>query len=111
MPPLSLPSDLVERFRADLLRLVPDDTPLAVAVSGGPDSLALLLLAAAARPGRVRAATVDHGLRAEAAAEAAHVAAICAALGIPHRTLAVTLGPGASVQARARETRYFALGG
>ena len=48
---------------------------LAVAVSGGPDSLALMLLAdtwARARGGRVLAQTVDHGLRPEAAAEAHH---------------------------------------
>ena len=59
------PPDLVSRFRSDLEAVAgPDPGPLAVAVSGGPDSLALLLLAHAAFPGRVEAATVDHGLRA-----------------------------------------------
>ncbi len=80
-------------------------------MSGGPDSLALLLLAAAARPGAVRAATVDHGLRAESAAEAAMVASCCDELGVPHDVLTVTVGAGASLQAQAREARYAALGG
>jgi tRNA(Ile)-lysidine synthase len=80
-----------------------------VAISGGPDSLALLRLAAAARPGRVRAATVDHGLRKGSVAEAAMVAELCGALAVPHDTLTVTVGDGASLQAQAREARYAAL--
>ncbi|WCT71909.1 tRNA lysidine(34) synthetase TilS [Sphingomonas naphthae] len=88
-----------------------DGRKLALAVSGGPDSLALLLLAAHAFPGRVIAATVDHGLRAEAATEATAVAAICAGLAVPHITLSVTVAPGASVQAAARRARYAALEG
>ncbi|MCF8511340.1 MAG: tRNA lysidine(34) synthetase TilS [Rhodobacteraceae bacterium] len=58
-----------------------------VAVSGGGDSMALLQLFHHAFPGRVCAATVDHGLRAHSAAEAAGVAAFCAAQGISHSTL------------------------
>lgn len=79
-----------------------------MAVSGGPDSLALLLLAAAALPGRVAAASVDHGLRAEAAGEAAMVARVCAGLGVPHAVLPVTL-PRGNMQDRARTARYAAL--
>jgi tRNA(Ile)-lysidine synthase len=79
---------------------------LGLAVSGGPDSLALLLIASAEEP--VRAATVDHGLRPEARAEAEHVAAICATRGIPHDILALDLPPGAN-QAEARAARYDAL--
>ena len=79
-----------------------------MAVSGGPDSLALLLLAQAAFPGRVLAATVDHGLRPESAMEAAFVADICAARGIAHTTLKVEVGPG-NLQDAAREARYGAL--
>ena len=64
---------------------------LLIAVSGGPDSTALLLMAAewAARrgPARIEAATVDHGLRPESAAEAKGVAALCRRLGLAHRTL------------------------
>jgi tRNA(Ile)-lysidine synthase len=56
----------------------------------------------------VFAATVDHGLRPEAAAEAAMVARLCADLAIPHETLAVAVEPG-NLQVRAREARYAAL--
>jgi tRNA(Ile)-lysidine synthase len=88
-----------------------DAARLAIAVSGGPDSLALLGLAVAAFPGRVTALTVDHGLRAESAAEAAGVAAQCAARGIPHHVLRWDDGaPGPGVQAAARTARYRLLG-
>ena len=88
-----------------------DAAQVALAVSGGPDSLALLLLAHAAFPGRVTAATVDHRIRPEAAAEAAAVAAICAMLGVPHAVLPVTVARAASIQAAARGARYAALEG
>ena len=77
-------------------------------MSGGPDSLALLLLAAEALPRRIEAATVDHGLRPEGADEARDVAQVCAALGVPHEVLAVTVEPG-NVQSEARTARYAAL--
>ena len=103
---------LIERFAADLAALWPavsaEGSWLGLAVSGGPDSLALLLLAARAIPGAVAAATVDHGLRPEGAAEAAAVARICASLDVPHRTIAVTVEPG-NVQSEARAARYRAL--
>ena len=63
---------------------------IAVAVSGGADSMALLLLAsdwASARGGVVTAITVDHGLRKESAYEAAQVGESCASYGIKHHTL------------------------
>lgn len=82
---------------------------LGVAVSGGPDSTALLLLAAAAWPGRVEAATIDHGLRAESAREAEDVARLCEQLGVPHATLPVSLEAG-NIQDAARRARYAALG-
>jgi tRNA(Ile)-lysidine synthase len=106
---------LTERFAAGLAALWPEGrdaggtAKLALAVSGGPDSLALLLLAAAALPGRVAAATVDHGLRAESAGEAAMVAAVCADQGIPHETLPMVVPPG-NLQSEARSGRYAALG-
>jgi tRNA(Ile)-lysidine synthase len=93
------------------LDLLAPDGRIGLAVSGGPDSLALLLLAARAQSERVEAATVDHGLRAESAREAAEVAAICKDLGVPHTILQVEVGAGASLQARARAARYSALGG
>ncbi|MGN6499127.1 MAG: tRNA lysidine(34) synthetase TilS [Tsuneonella sp.] len=80
-----------------------------MAVSGGPDSLALLLLVRAACPGQVHAATVDHGMRPESADEARAVAALCGELAVPHATLTVTLAPG-NLQDRARAARYAALG-
>ena len=88
----------------------PRNAPVGLAVSGGPDSLALLLLEVRAAPGPVMAATVDHGLRRESAAEAAAVAALCAAHGIAHTTLSLELPAGPAVQARARAARYAALG-
>jgi len=79
--------------------------PLAVAVSGGADSVALLLLVA--EHFDVTALTVDHGLRAAAATEVAQVAALCAARGIKHHTF-VWEGekPSGNIQAEAREARY-----
>ena len=104
------PADSVERFRLDLEALAGPGGDFAVAVSGGPDSLALLLLAHAAFSGRVRAATVDHRLRPGSAAEAEAVARLCAERGIPHHILAVTVErAGAGLQAAAREARYRAL--
>jgi tRNA(Ile)-lysidine synthase len=99
-----------ERFAADLTRVAGEGGTLALAVSGGPDSMALLILAAAARPGRVMAATVDHRLRPESADEASMVARECAAIGVSHATL-VPDSPiaGASLQARARDVRYQLL--
>ena len=107
---------LVERFRADLERLAPAPTGaarLGIAVSGGSDSLALLLLADAAYPDSVAAATVDHGLRAEAADEARWVERICRERGIEHETLRPDRGFSANaianLQARARAIRYHCL--
>lgn len=77
---------------AGLLRAFFDTPPqsLGVAVSGGGDSTALLvLLDDWRREGgpALAAATVDHGLRPEAATEAAQVASLCARLGVPHETI------------------------
>jgi tRNA(Ile)-lysidine synthase len=112
MPVAAPDAALLARFRRDLAAVAGDAEPLAVAVSGGPDSLALLLLAAAARPGAIRAATVDHGLRPESADEAASVAPLCAKLGVPHMILTVSVPAGpAGPQAEARTARYAALAG
>ncbi len=115
MPPASAPApnvtpDLPALIGAALGRPLPADARIAIAVSGGPDSLGLLALAAAALPGRITALTVDHGLRAEAAAEAAGVAAQCAARGLPHVVLRRSGPPlAANVQAQARAARYALL--
>ena len=89
---------------------MPADGRLGVAVSGGPDSLALVLLAHGAMPGRIVAATVDHGLRAESVVEAALVSKFCQSLGVPHAVLKVEVALG-NVQAMARSARYAALAG
>jgi tRNA(Ile)-lysidine synthase len=86
---------------------------LGVAVSGGSDSTALLILLADwARDAGIalHAATVDHGLRPEAADEARAVAALCARLGVPHATLAWGGKPDGNVQDAARRARYRLLG-
>ena len=99
----------IDRFRRDVEALGGGSERLGLAVSGGPDSLALLLLAYAALAGRIEAATVDHGLRAESAGEAALVACVCASIGVPHAILSGRPDTGASVQARARTLRYDLL--
>jgi tRNA(Ile)-lysidine synthase len=68
----------------------------------------LLLLASAACPGHVVATTVDHGLRPEAAEEAASVGEICGALGVPHAILTGTM-PEGNLQEGARTLRYALL--
>ncbi|MDP1026788.1 tRNA lysidine(34) synthetase TilS [Sphingomonas sp. KR1UV-12] len=84
---------------------------LALAISGGPDSMAMLALATAAFPGRVIAATFDHGLRPASATEAAMVADWCASRAISHATLRPDQPlPASNVQAAARSARYAALG-
>jgi tRNA(Ile)-lysidine synthase len=91
-----------------------DAKALLIAVSGGPDSTALLLMAAewAKRRGktRIEAATVDHGLRPESANEATAVGEICARLGVDHRVLKWKgAKPTSRLQERAREARYRLL--
>jgi tRNA(Ile)-lysidine synthase len=86
-----------------------------LAVSGGPDSTALLLLAARWAKGLKRApklvaVTVDHGLRKEAAAEAAAVRRLARSLNVPHRTLRWRGDkPKTGLQEAARLARYGLL--
>ena len=96
------------RFAAALERLLPEGGRIGLAVSGGPDSLAMLLLAHAALPGRFEVATVDHGLRKESAAEAEFVQGLCDAFGALHATLRVKVAEG-NLQDEARTARYAAL--
>ena len=83
---------------------------LAVAVSGGSDSMALALLAhawAKARGGQVTAITIDHGLRAGSDREAAQVDTWMRARGIDHEVLPWTgPKPATGRQRRARDARY-----
>src|SRR5436309_6390871 len=102
----------------DAKRLFADwkDAPaLLLAVSGGPDSIAMMWLAArwrrALRNGpRLVAVTVDHGLRAAAAREAREVKRLADSLGLPHRTLRWTgAKPKTGLPAAARDARYRLL--
>lgn len=87
------------------------DEVIAAGVSGGADSLALVLrLKEAGR--EVVALTVDHGLRPESAAEAAYVATVMKKFGIEHHILTWTeKKPSAAIEAAAREARYRLLCG
>src|SRR5213082_72360 len=86
-----------------------------LAVSGGPDSIALMWLAARwrralARGPRLVAITVDHGLRAEAAREAREVKRLARSLDLPHRTLRWNgAKPKTGLPAAARAARYRLL--
>jgi tRNA(Ile)-lysidine synthase len=88
---------------------------IVLAVSGGPDSIALMWLAARWRRGLRRgpkliAVTVDHGLRPEAAREARDVKRLANTLDLPHRTLRWTeTKPNTGLPAAAREARYRLL--
>lgn len=100
---------LADRLVAAVRALVGADADcarFAVAVSGGPDSMALLALAAAAFAGRIAAVTVDHRLRAASADEAAMVADWCAAHGIDHAILTPAAPPLGNLQSWARTQRY-----
>jgi tRNA(Ile)-lysidine synthase len=107
----ALPEEPLDRFNRALMAMAKDEEMIGVAVSGGPDSLALLLLASAARPGKVEAATVDHGLRDGSREEAEMVAALCKTLGVPHEILTVEWEerPDSAIQQRARIRRYKEL--
>jgi len=88
---------------------------IVLAVSGGPDSVALMWLAARWRRGlkkgpRLIAVTVDHGLRPEAAREAREVKHLAARLNLEHRTLRWRgAKPKTGLPAAAREARYALL--
>jgi tRNA(Ile)-lysidine synthase len=85
---------------------------IAVAVSGGSDSMALLRLAEQWSQHRIKISvlTVDHGLRPEAAAEAAKVAEWCAPLNLEHHMLRWEgTKPKTGLQAKARAARYDLL--
>ncbi len=107
----------VDRFGKDL-ELIDDldpgllAQPGGVAVSGGPDSMALMWLMFQAKHGGFRVASVDHGLRAESAHEVRKVADEAQALGIPHDIWTIDWpdgSPKASLQDEARKVRYRAL--
>lgn len=99
-------------FAALMAPLGPFPDLIAVGCSGGPDSLALTRLTDAWARGRgasVLALIVEHGLRAESAAEAAALAEGLATVGIAARILPLGLPSGSGLQERARRARRAAL--
>ncbi len=101
---------LQDQFAARMGALLGPKFPsnLALAVSGGGDSMAMLALAhewARHMGVRLWVVTVDHGLRQESAEEAAMVAAECAALGHPHATLRWHWDGQGNLQDEARRAR------
>ena len=104
----------VEELRAQFERLL--NEPVALAVSGGADSMALMHLVAEwsrMRPGALpplAIVTVDHGLRPQSADEAAFVAREAGRLGLAHSTLVWTDDkPQSGIQDQARKARYRML--
>lgn len=99
--------------REPLFSILNNATGILAAVSGGPDSMAMMHLLARWAPEHrppVFVATVDHGLRPEAAEEAALVGREAASLGLPHRILVWTgEKPKTGLQEAAREVRYRLL--
>jgi tRNA(Ile)-lysidine synthase len=95
---------------------VPDDASIVLAVSGGPDSTALLHGAARLVADRVRhwqltVAHLDHGMRDDSAADAAHVGDVAAALGMPYRetrtdVAALARAEDRSLEDAGRRARY-----
>jgi tRNA(Ile)-lysidine synthase len=92
---------------------IAEKQPLAVACSGGADSMALTLLAqhwAKANGTTITAITVDHGLRAQSASEAKQVAVWLKKAGIPHVILKwIGKKPARNIQESARNARYHLL--
>jgi len=111
-------SALAARLEASLLRLgVADGAPLVLAVSGGPDSMALMHLAVAAAPThswRPTVAHLDHGLRNGSADDAQFVAAAAGALGLEATVKRTDVGAlaaerGDGIEEAGRVARYAFL--
>lgn len=105
---------VIQRFRSALGDLIHvDHDRVLVALSGGSDSIALLLLTHAVLGDRCAAATVDHRLRPASASEARFAADLCDERGIAHTILTGDLpdrvGRTANLSARARVLRYNLL--
>ncbi|MEP7029744.1 MAG: tRNA lysidine(34) synthetase TilS [Pseudolabrys sp.] len=113
MPPVKTASKPISATEAkSLFSNLATFPALLLAVSGGPDSTALMALAARWRKAlkvkpKLLAVTVDHGLRAEAKREAANVAKLARKLGLAHRTLKWSgKKPKTGLQEAARQARY-----
>lgn len=111
---MTLPAtDPAFRIHAALDRLAGDMPALGIAVSGGGDSMALMhIVADWARGRRVMVASVDHGLRADSAAEVRAVGRAARALGLPHAALLWRRDTEAgNLMASARDARLRLLAG
>lgn len=110
--PSSHPPTLIKLVLASVRELELGGSRLLVAVSGGPDSMALLHVLARLR-GRhglsLFALGVDHGLRAAAASELDLVASLASELDVPFERAQVSVASGGNLQARARDARYAVL--
>ena len=85
--------------------------PFAVALSGGADSVAMLLACTKRWPGQVRAVHIHHGLQSAADGFESHCRLVCAQRGVPLAVRHVQAGnaPGQSPEDAARQARYKAL--
>ncbi len=101
---------MTDPIDAAIARFAPQ-LPLAVALSGGADSTALLVACAAKWPGQVLAVHVNHGLQAAASDFEAHCVSLCQRLGVPLAIERVNAHahPGQSPEDAARIARYTAL--
>ena len=107
---VTLDAALLDRFNGAVNALhVPEGARILCAVSGGPDSLALLLLLRETMPNRVVAATVDHALRPESADEAQYVQRFCKDMHVPHVILSPAEKISGNIQSAARHARYALL--
>jgi tRNA(Ile)-lysidine synthase len=112
LPSLERPFEVAVAASIRRRKLLAPDEPVLVALSGGPDSTALLAalqaLSRAGLAGPVSACHVDHGLRPGSHRDAEHCARICERLGVPLGRRRVEVARG-NVQAQARKARYAAL--
>lgn len=103
-------SKLLERFQRNLIQLSPKISQhLALAVSGGSDSMALLMLAKKWAEGlgvKLSVLTVDHHLRATSREEADYVKEVCVRYDLPHLILDWNSDSSHNIQAKARTARY-----
>lgn len=102
-----MPPDLMSQL-LDRCSFPAAGTPVDCAVSGGPDSLALLVLAIEAGL-EVTAWHVDHGLRSTSAAEGRTVVEVAGRLGAQTRRVVAQVADGPNLEARARDARRTAL--
>ena len=103
-------SPAIADTRRAVRAVLPPDGLVLVALSGGPDSLALAAATAFEAAGRAGAVIVDHGLQGGSAAVAERAADQARALGLdPVIVVAVTVGTDGGPEAAARDARYRAL--